>query len=94
MIGELAGLLGSGWRDCLRPLATSAWRADPLIGGAWSHALPGHRAARTDLATPLDDRIFFAGEACATDDVGTAHGAHATGVAAAAAVLASLGVDA
>jgi monoamine oxidase len=31
----------------------------------------------------VDDRLFFAGEACSTHDYSTAHGAYLTGVAAA-----------
>jgi monoamine oxidase len=35
----------------------------------------------------VDDRLFFAGEACSADDFSTAHGAYLTGVIAAEAVL-------
>nr|WP_295658711.1 FAD-dependent oxidoreductase [Polymorphobacter sp.] len=90
MIAELCGLLGSDWRPRLRPLAVSGWRAEPFIGGAWSHARPGRRDARRAIVEPVAGRLFFAGEAGALDDVGTAHGAHATGVAAATAALAAL----
>ena len=31
----------------------------------------------------MDDRLFFAGEACSANDFSTAHGAYLTGVAAA-----------
>ena len=92
MIGELANLLGAGWRARLRPLAISRWHDEAFIGGAWSYARPGRRGARFHLAAPVADRIFFAGEATAPIDIGTAHGAHATGVRAADDVLASLGV--
>lgn len=90
MIGELTGLLGSGWSARLRPLAISSWSREPDILGAWSYARPGHRDARFRLAAPVHDRIHFAGEACAPVDIGTAHGAHATGTAAANTVLAAL----
>ncbi|WP_255601883.1 flavin monoamine oxidase family protein [Glacieibacterium megasporae] len=90
MITELCGLLGSDWRARFRPLAVSGWRAEPFIGGAWSHARPGRRDARRAIVEPVAGRLFFAGEAGALDDVGTAHGAHATGVAAATAALAVL----
>ncbi|WP_419813819.1 flavin monoamine oxidase family protein [Glacieibacterium sp.] len=91
MIGELAGLLGNDWRHRLRPIAASAWHSEPHIGGAWSYARPGEHDARLRLAEPVGDRIFFAGEACEPVDIGTAHGAHATGVRAADAVVRSLG---
>ena len=90
MLDELTGLLGNDWRTRLRPLALSHWHDVPYIGGAWSTARPGERDARFRLAEPVDDRIFFAGEACEPADVGTAHGAHATGVRAADALISSL----
>ncbi|MBV8565374.1 MAG: FAD-dependent oxidoreductase, partial [Methylobacteriaceae bacterium] len=57
--------------------------------GSYSHALPGHADARSALAAPIDERIFFAGEACSPHDFSTAHGAYEPGVAAARAFLAS-----
>lgn len=92
MVRELTDLLGSSWRARLRPLAISRWHDEPWIGGAWSYARPGRRGARFHLAVPVADRIFFAGEATAPIDIGTAHGAHATGVRAADDALASLGL--
>jgi monoamine oxidase len=80
---ELAGLLGSGVRRRLRPLAASAWAADPWARGSYSIALPGRAGDRQSLAAPVDDRLFFAGEACSVADFGTAHGAYASGRAAA-----------
>ena len=32
---------------------------------------------------PIDERLFFAGEACSPDDLSAAHGAFLTGLAAA-----------
>ncbi len=90
MVDELVGLLGSSWRARLRPLAVSRWSAEPYVGGAWSYARPGRRDGRRALAVPIAGRIFLAGEACALDDVGTAHGAYASGVTAATAVIAAL----
>ena len=49
------------------------------VGGAYSHALPGHAAARKDLALPFEQRLFFAGEATHPDDFSTAHGAYESG---------------
>ncbi|MEI9926558.1 MAG: NAD(P)/FAD-dependent oxidoreductase [Sphingomonas sp.] len=82
-IDELVALLGSAWRARLRLVAGSAWgRADHVRGG-YSHALPGRAGARATLATPIDERIRFAGEACSPDNFSTAHGAYLTGAAAA-----------
>jgi len=91
-IEQLVGLLGSEMRKRLTPMIETHWGAEPFVGGAYSHALPGHAAARLDLARPVEDRLFFAGEACSVSDFSTAHGAHDTGVAAAEAALRALGL--
>ena len=44
---------------------------------------------RETLARPVDDRLFFAGEACSRHDYSTAHGGLLTGLAAADQVLAA-----
>jgi monoamine oxidase len=87
---ELAGLFGSGIRSRLVPIAQSRWGRQPFARGSYSHALPGHADARAILAGDVDGRLFFAGEACSTQDFSTAHGALQTGLAAARAVLNSL----
>jgi len=74
----------------LRPLAASFWRQDEFARGSYSYALPGHADDRARLAEPVDDRLFFAGEATSPNFFSTAHGAYETGAAAAEAVLASL----
>ena len=61
--------------------------ADPFARGSYSFALPGKVDCRQVLAAPVDDRLFFAGEACSKFDFSTAHGAHLTGLAAADQVL-------
>lgn len=86
-IDELVALLGSGWRERLKPVATTRWRREPHIGGSYSHARIGCAHQRQALAEPVEDRIFFAGEACSRQDFSTAHGAYETGVAAARAIL-------
>lgn len=86
-IGELCALLGNDWRPRLRLAAGSAWGKDPHILGSYSHALPGQAAMRRVLATPVDERIRFAGEACSPTEFSTAHGAYKTGVDAARALL-------
>ncbi len=86
-IEELAAVLGSDFRKAVEPLAESAWRADPFIRGAYSHARVGWSGARAILAAPVGDRLFFAGEACSLHAFSTAHGAYETGVVAAEAAL-------
>jgi monoamine oxidase len=87
---ELAGLLGSDVRRNLKPLKASFWRQDEFARGSYSYALPGHADDRAKLAAPVDDRLFFAGEACSLNFFSTAHGAYESGLAAATAALKSL----
>lgn len=89
-IEELVGLMGSAFRRRLTPLAETAWNAEPFSRGSYSHALPGCTAARAALARPLDNRIFFAGEATSMNAYSTVHGAWQTGERAAAEALAAL----
>jgi monoamine oxidase len=89
--GELARLFGSDIRRHIAPLASTAWLQDPWALGSYSYAPPGHAGERAVLAAPVDDRLFFAGEACSPNFFSTAHGAYMSGLAAAAAALASLG---
>ena len=82
-IAELVGLLGSDFARRLKPLHLHRWGVDPFARGSYSYALPGKADCRAALATPVDDRLFFAGEACSRGDYSTAHGAYLTGIAAA-----------
>lgn len=84
---ELANLLGNSIRARLTPVAETAWGQDPFARGSYSYALPGHADARKTLAEPVEDRIFFAGEACSQRAFSTAHGAYMTGVLAADAIV-------
>jgi monoamine oxidase len=88
-ISELVNLLGSSFAQRLKPLASHCWGADPCSRGAYSYAAPGKADCRAALAAPVDDRLFFAGEACSLNDFSTAHGAFLTGVAAAEQVIAA-----
>jgi monoamine oxidase len=76
----------------LRKLLVSAhthdWQGDPFSRGAYSYALVGGTEAPRELARPIGDSLFFAGEA--TDfhgHNGTVHGALASGFRAAKEVL-------
>jgi len=93
-VAELVELFGSGIRARLRPLVETGWGRDPFARGSYSYALPGHADARATLATPVDGRLFFAGEACSPHDFTTAHGAYQTGIEAAdkAVTLSSPGI--
>jgi len=89
-IERLVELLGSNIRHALTPLLETRWRTDPWARGAYSHALPGHAGDRAILAAPVEERLFFAGEACSVHAYSTAHGAWQTGIAAAEQALAAI----
>jgi monoamine oxidase len=85
---DLARLLGSAFKRRVKLIGLHRWGADPFSRGAYSYALPGKAGCRAELATAVDDRLFFAGEACSKNDFSTAHGGFLTGVAAAEQVIA------
>lgn len=90
-LGALRNALGG---DAVREVATTAgttWGREPTIRGAYAAACPGQAHRRADLALPLADRLFFAGEATSPDFYSTCHGAHLSGIAAARAAAAALG---
>ena len=89
-IEEIVALLGSDFRRKLKPLSESRWAHDAFAHGSYSHALPGHAGDRAILAAPLDNRLFFAGEATSPNFFSTAHGAHDSGERAAGEVRAFL----
>ena len=72
----------------MTPVRMHRWGADPFARGSYSYALPGKAGCRAILAEPVDERLFFAGEACSLNDFSTAHGGFHTGVAAADQVIA------
>jgi monoamine oxidase len=88
-VDEIVALLGSDYRRKLKPLAESRWARDPFALGAYSHALPGHAGDRAVLAMPVDNRLFFAGEATSPNFFSTAHGARDSGEQAAREVMAA-----
>jgi monoamine oxidase len=90
-IRELVGLLGSHFANRVRPLKLHPWGVDPFSRGSYSYASPGKADCRAELAAPVDDRLFFAGEACSQNDFSTAHGAYLTGIAAAERLIAARG---
>ena len=90
-VSELVGVFGHDFARRVRPIRIHRWGLDPLALGSYSFALPGAVDDRAKLAAPVDNRLFFAGEACSTHDYSTAHGAWHTGVAAADQVIAARG---
>jgi len=85
---ELSGLLGSAFARRIKPIGLHRWGTDPFARGSYSYASPGKADCRAALVEPVDGRLFFAGEACSLADFSTVHGAFATGVIAADAIIA------
>lgn len=73
------GLTGiaSAWND---------WSADPFSLGPWARPRPGAEEAREIYATPIDERLFMAGEAAPGPLALTLGGAWEAGLAAAEAI--------
>lgn len=68
------------------------WSCDPFSRGAYSYAVAGGSGAARKLARPVDQTLFFAGEALDTEGhTGTVEGALATGRRAARGVIHALG---
>jgi monoamine oxidase len=88
-VSELTGIFGSTFAQRVKPIVMHRWAADPWARGSYSCALPGAADGREILAAPVDDRLFFAGEACSRHDFSTAHGAFLTGVVAAEQAIAA-----
>ncbi|MBZ0276316.1 MAG: FAD-dependent oxidoreductase [Anaerolineae bacterium] len=80
---ELAHLLGVPFAQLTAGLVTGervSWAFDRLARGGYAHLPPGAADARPLLAAPVDDVLFFAGEATAYDtNPQTVHGALESG---------------
>ena len=90
---KLAKIFGGGIRSQVIGHIVTAWAGDPWTRGSYSAALPGQGRQRAELARPLEDRLFFAGEATSTDSHATAHGAYISGPKAMRQVAESLSRD-
>ncbi|MFL6449798.1 MAG: flavin monoamine oxidase family protein [Bryobacteraceae bacterium] len=67
------------------------WQADPFSRGAYSYVRAGEIGKRSPLERPVENTLFFAGEATELNGHGgTVHGARATGRRAARQVIESL----
>lgn len=67
---------------------THNWHRDPFSAGAYSYIPVGGVNAEAQLARPVDETLFFAGEATNSDGhFGTVHGAISTGLRAAQEII-------
>lgn len=84
IFGVTTGLL----EELLEQFYTHNWARDPFAAGAYSYIPVNGLEASAQLARPLEDTLFFAGEATNTEGhQGTVHGALATGLRAAQEIL-------
>jgi monoamine oxidase len=67
------------------------WQSDPFSRGAYSYGAVGADGAQEALGSPIENTLFFAGEATdVTGHNGTVHGAMTSGYRAAQEILASI----
>lgn len=83
-VDELTAMLGGEVRKQFDKGVATAWAAEPWSRGAYSHCVPGRYGARAILTRPVGGRIVFAGEHTEESAYGTLHGAHLSGIRAAA----------
>lgn len=88
---SLRAILGAGAEEIRRGLLdirVHNWSADPFTRGAYSFSNAGLEDAPARLGRPLEGTLYFAGEAtAATAELGTVHGAIASGLRAAQELL-------
>jgi len=82
-VDRIADVFGNDIRKHVDRSIVTAWDTEPWTRGSWACARPGHAHQRANLARPVDDRLFFAGEATMNGVQGTCHGAYLSGIRAA-----------
>jgi monoamine oxidase len=78
---EVVKMLGSDARKHFVKGHLTGWGENPWVLGAYAAAIPSHYGARAELAKPLADRLFFAGEAVAAPYMMLCSGAYKSGEA-------------
>lgn len=68
-------MLGAEGLASLTKAKAFPWETNALAGGAYTAAKPGRARAREALKDPVDDRLFFAGEATSLSKPATLDGA-------------------
>lgn len=76
---HLSRLLGNSIQHSVTGSCATPFDREPWIDGGSSYCRYGTGNQRPALAEPIEDRIFFAGEACSPVHPGTAHGAWLSG---------------
>lgn len=90
-LSELLGLSESELHNLLEAAYFHDWQSDPFSMGAYSYGKVGCDGAQQMIAEPVQNTLFFAGEATdTTGHNGTVHAAIASGYRAAAEILRGL----
>jgi monoamine oxidase len=79
MMERTVSVFGADVRKHFTRAIVSAWDTDPWVLGAYAAVKSGHFGVRDALAQPIEDRLFFAGEAVAMPRVATCGGAFMSG---------------
>jgi monoamine oxidase len=82
-VDRVADIFGHDIRKHVNRAIVTAWSTEPWTRGSWACARPGQAYQRANLQRPVDDRLFFAGEATVYGGQGTCHGAYLSGIRAA-----------
>jgi monoamine oxidase len=91
MLAEMFNLGAEKIKKSLVAVHRHDWTNDPFTGGAYSYTPVGMLGMAARLAEPIQDTLFFAGEATDTSgEQGTVHGALASGERAANEMLHAL----
>lgn len=86
-LGNLLRMNPAKLRGDLESAHFHDWQSDPFSRGAYSYGKVGCDGAQQALAAPVENTLFFAGEATASANNGTVHGAMASGYRAANEIL-------
>jgi len=89
-VDRVAEIFGNDIRKHVMSSITTAWSSEPWTRGSWACALPGQAHQREQLARPIDERLYFAGEATMVGGQGTCDGAYRSGIRAAQEIAAGL----
>jgi len=93
-LDRVADIFGNDIRRHAGRAIATAWHCEPRARGSWACAEPGQAHQRAALARPVDDRLFFAGEATLYESQGTCHGAYQSGIRAAREIAEKVRTDA
>ena len=86
-LGELKAIFGNSIENKFVSGTMSRWGEDPWTLGAYASAQAGAYRLRSVLRAPVEEKIFFAGEACHRAQWATCAGAYLSGIDTAKRVL-------